>query len=94
MNAQNWLVEQQQSSELTNDHITDCLARVEINLAACCGQTQLSVREFLQLEEGDVVLLSKVVGDDMELLVEGRPKFRAQPGSVNNQIAVMIMDRV
>jgi len=94
INAQNWLAEQHPSSELPNDHITDCLAKVEIGLAACCGQTQLSVREFLQLEEGDVVLLNKVVGEDMELLVEGHPKFKAQPGSVNNQFAVMIMDKI
>jgi flagellar motor switch protein FliM len=94
INAQNWLNSQQTSSEVNNDNIVDCLARVPVELAACCGQTMLSVQEFLQLEEGDVVLINTAVGDDMEVLVEGQPKFKAQTGTIGNQIAVMITEKM
>lgn len=92
--AQNLAAGQQSGGEPRNEHIADCLNRVRIELQACCGQTRISVREFLQLEEGDVVLLNSVVGDDMEMLVEGRPRFRVQPGNIGNQMAVIITDKV
>lgn len=91
---QNWLSTQQPSGEARNDYIIECLSKVEVNLAACCGQTRLSVQEFLHLEEGDVVLINTVVGDDMELLVEGHPKFKVQPGNLGNQVAVMITEKI
>lgn len=94
MTVQDLLSTQPSSGEPRNDYVVDCLARVEVNLAARCGQASLSVQEFLQLEEGDVVLINTVVGDDMELLVEGHPKFKVQPGNAGNQVAVMITDKI
>lgn len=92
--AENLLVAQQPGSEPRNEHLVDCVTRVNVDMQACCGQTRISVREFLQLEEGDVVLLNTVVGEDMELWVGGHPKFRVQPGHVGNQMAVMITDKI
>ncbi len=92
--AENLLLAQQPGSEPPNEHLVECLSRVSVDMEACCGQTRISVREFLQLEEGDVVLLNTIVGEDMELRVGGHPKFRVQPGNVGNQMAVMITDKI
>lgn len=61
-----------------------------IELTALTGQTQITVHDFLQLQEGDVLLLNSKVDQDMDLYVGESLKFKAQPGTLGNQLAVQI----
>lgn len=61
-----------------------------INLSLIGGQTSLTVRDFLRLQVGDVVPLDNVIGNDLELEVEGKPKFKVQPGLSGQKIAVQV----
>jgi len=56
--------------------IADC----PVSVTAELGATALTVREFTRLAVGDVIVLEKKVSDDLEMKVEGRPKFRGHPG--------------
>lgn len=62
--------------------IVDQLKKTELELTAVLGTTDISVREFLQLREGDVIPLDNVVNDNIELWVGHRRKFAVQPGIV------------
>lgn len=66
------------------------LEQTEVNLTALCGQSQITVREFLKLQVGDIIALDNQVGDDMLLLVEDQPKFKIQPGLVGKKLAVQV----
>lgn len=77
-------------AEVYRKKISNYLERSEINLTAVCGQSNLTVRDFLQLQVGDVITLDNVVGQDMELFVEERLKFRIQPGTVGSKLAVQV----
>jgi len=68
------------------------LAPVPVELVAYCGRAKLKVREFLQLQVGDVITLDSVLGQDLELYVDGLPKFKVQPGLVGKKRAVQIME--
>ncbi|GFN24120.1 flagellar motor switch protein FliM [Thermanaeromonas sp. C210] len=74
--------------------LTKILLEVPVELIAYCGRARLKVRDFLQLQVGDVITLDRSIKDDLELYVDGYPKFRVQAGLVGNKRAVQIMEVV
>ncbi|WP_366922965.1 flagellar motor switch protein FliM [Metallumcola ferriviriculae] len=66
------------------------LGKAPVTLTALCGETQLTVREFLQLETGDCLILDRSVDSDMDMLVEGHTKLKFQPGVKGNTLAAQI----
>ncbi|MBI3803009.1 MAG: flagellar motor switch protein FliM [Nitrospirae bacterium] len=56
--------------------VTDCW----VSMTAELGAAVLTVQQITQLAVGDVIVLEKKVDDDLEMKVEGRPKFRGHPG--------------
>lgn len=56
--------------------ITDC----GVSVTAELGTAVLTIQEITQLAVGDVIVLEKRVDENLEMKVEGRPKFRGHPG--------------
>lgn len=54
------------------------------------GKTSLSVRELMDLKEGDVIKMDKRVTDEIEVSIAGRRKLAARPGSVEGKKAVRV----
>ncbi len=61
-----------------------------IELTVLAGQTKVTVNDFLQLQEGDVLLLDRRVDQDMDLYIGEQLKFKAQAGTLGNQLAVQV----
>ncbi|MCL6635392.1 MAG: flagellar motor switch protein FliM [Peptococcaceae bacterium] len=61
-----------------------------IELTVLAGQTRITVNDFLQLQEGDVLLLDRKVDQDMDVYVGEQLKFKAQAGALGRQLAVQI----
>jgi len=59
-------------------------------LRAEIGSTQLSVRDFLQLSIGDVMVLDKLAQSDLVMYIEDRPKFLGKPGVVGRSKSFQI----
>lgn len=66
------------------------LKQTHLELTAVLGSTDISVREFLQLREGDVIPLDNAVHEDVELWVGHRKKFAVQPGIINGKMGVYV----
>lgn len=66
------------------------LAYTQIPMQALLGQTQITVRELLNLQVGDVIELNTRVGGDILLLVGSQPKFWACPGRVDGRLGLKI----
>lgn len=66
------------------------LERAEVDLAVVAGETEITVRDFLQLQVGDVLPVLRRVGEDMDLLVVGRRKFSVQAGTRGRLRAVQV----
>lgn len=62
----------------------------KIELTVVTGQAQITVRDFLQLQEGDVLVLDRRVDQDMDVFVGENMKYKAQAGILGNQLAVQI----
>ncbi|MGI6285470.1 flagellar motor switch protein FliM [Neomoorella humiferrea] len=96
LSASHWLAAAAER-EGVPDHravIEAILKGVPVELTAYCGRTRLPVRDFIQLQVGDVITLEKTVGQDMELYVDGHLKFKVQPGVVGQKIAVQVTEVV
>lgn len=76
--------------DILKEVIRTNLNKVNVELTAIAGQTTITVRDFLSLQVGDVITLDNAVGDDMLLMVENSPKFKAQPGTVGSHMAVQV----
>lgn len=61
-----------------------------IELTVITGQAQITVRDFLQLQEGDVLVTDRKVDQDMDVYVGENLKYKAQAGTLGNQFAVQI----
>ncbi len=71
------------------------LSTVEITVIAEIGSMNLTVRDVLSLQKGDVIRLSNVrINDPMVLKVGNRDKFLCRPGIVGNKIAVQITKKL
>lgn len=64
-----------------------------VDLKAVLGVIEISVREFIGLQIGDVITLERQVKDEISLVVGGREKFSGIIGTRNNKYAVQITKR-
>ena len=56
------------------------------------GQCNITLDDFLQLSEGDIIKLDNKVSDDLIVNVNGEKKFFARPGTLKDKICVKITD--
>ena len=57
------------------------------------GQTDITLQEFLDLKEGDVLKLDNNASEDLIVRVNGERKFYARAGKIKEKICVKITDR-
>jgi flagellar motor switch protein FliM len=67
------------------------LETVFVELRAELGSMEISVRDVLKLQRGDIIKLEKTkISADMELKIGNRKKFFVRPGVVGNRVAVQV----
>ncbi|MGG3738326.1 flagellar motor switch protein FliM [Aeribacillus pallidus] len=66
--------------------------RAVVPLVAELGTSEISIEEFLMLDVGDVIELHQKIDQPLTVKVGNIPKFIAQPGKVNKQLAIQILD--
>jgi flagellar motor switch protein FliM len=62
----------------------------KVELTVVTGQTDITVRDFLHLQEGDVLVVERKIDHDMDVYVDDNLKYKAQAGSIGSQFAVKI----
>jgi len=80
-------------SEWTN-RFKEEMMRSVVNFSVKLGQTELMGRDIIELKKGDVILLDNFIGDDLDILVEGIPKFTGRPGKYKGNQAVQISNMI
>lgn len=84
-----------QSEQLEVDKVwaqrfKECLIASRVDTVVEMGSTQISGKDLLSLQKGDVIRLDRYVTDPFDVLVEGIPKYRAYPGLYKGNQAVQI----
>ncbi len=73
------------------DYLEIKVKKANIELHAVIGETYITVEEFIYLQKGDVINLSKSIEEDLELQIEGITKYLGRPGTVKNNLAFKIL---
>lgn len=68
------------------------LFEVDVGLTVELGRTSISAQELLHLDVGDIVVLDKEMKKPVTMMVQGIPKFTAQPGKTRGNRAVQILN--
>ncbi len=79
----------------TNDERMKMISKINLSTADLrvqFGTCSITLDDFLQLSEGDIIKLDNKIQDDLIVKVNGEKKFFARPGTLKNQICVKITD--
>ncbi|MCG0278126.1 MAG: FliM/FliN family flagellar motor switch protein [Thermanaeromonas sp.] len=68
----------------------DKLLDIPLRLTAVLGRTKLLVKEVLDLKEDSVIVLNKLVGEPVEVLVNGKPLGQGEVVVINEALGVRL----
>ena len=63
-----------------------------VDISVIFGSTEITLEEFLDLKEGDILKLDSVLSDDLIVNVNGEKKYFARPGTLNDHMCVKITE--
>lgn len=72
----------------------DNIKEAQVNLLVELGNSAISVRDFLNLKQGDVIMLDQEAGSPLNVQVEGITKFKGFQGSYKGRQAIKLTDMV
>ncbi len=68
------------------------LEKTELPISVLLGKSIITVKELLELQQGDVINLDKKKEKDVEIYIDSGLRFFAKPGISGNKLAVQITD--
>jgi flagellar motor switch protein FliM len=88
-----------QSERLEVDHtwinrFKEQMLDISVELVVRLGKTQLTPRQLVSLQEGDILLLDTDEDDSLEAWVEGVKKYQVMPGRVKGNKAVQVVEEL
>lgn len=91
LNTKYWFsTMQKDDTEDYEEHIEALIKRIDVPVKAVLGKSQVSVSDFLNLQQGDIIRLDTKVDSEMDVYVGNIKKFKALPGSSKEQYAVRV----
>lgn len=92
LSAQNW-IDATKKKNLDQDRTTNIhnVKRVNADMAAVLLRSSLKMRDFLQLQLGDVVPSEKKIDEAVEITVNQRRKFVGRPGLAGKKRAFQVI---
>ena len=86
--------DQNESDNVWTSRFKDNLSEAEINILVTLGQTELTVREFLKLEVGDVLSIDQEADKPLDVEIEGVVKYRGFQGTYKGNQAIKVSELV
>ncbi len=91
LNTKTWYaMAKEQDNELYKDIIESSIKHTMIPVKAILGEGVISVNDFIELQEGDIIKLNRKIGDDITVQVGDFDKFKAKPGIFETRNSVQI----
>lgn len=66
------------------------LGQSDVTISVVAGEAQISVKDFLQLQVGDVLPLNRGFTQDLDMFVDDELKYKVQVGTVGQSLAVQV----
>lgn len=90
LGGESWIAGQRTTTQETRRLIESELASTELTTTAIIGETSLSVRDLLQLQMGDVIVLEKPAEAELLLRIGEKAKFLGKVGLVGRNKSFQI----
>lgn len=73
-----------------SDLLLKKIERTPVSVSCILGEAELSLRQLMELEPGDVVLTGTSISDQLDLKIGGKKRAEGRPGVVNGKKAIKI----
>ncbi|MDW8320257.1 MAG: flagellar motor switch protein FliM [Armatimonadota bacterium] len=90
LSAQRWFSGSKRAPSQHAVLIAQQIQQTRVPLVAVLGSTRLTLRQILDLKEGDVILLTRRTNEPIDIMVGNKVKFRARPGLRGKHVVVQI----
>ncbi len=88
---QSWSLQSQKKKDPKDRKLIHrTLLRTEVPMIVQLGKAKISLKDYLSLEEGDVILLRQRIKDPLRAMVGDQMKFWVVPGVLNNRKAAKV----
>ncbi|MGX7327781.1 flagellar motor switch protein FliM [Enterococcus bulliens] len=92
LSFRNWFDSNQAPSLEDQEELQRSMDHVAFDLEVILGNAHMTLADFLNLEEGDVLKLDQRISSPLASYVENKPYYFAKPGQHNKQLAVELLD--
>ncbi|MDD3436055.1 MAG: flagellar motor switch protein FliM [Candidatus Gastranaerophilales bacterium] len=65
----------------------------KVDLSVLFGSCDVTLSEFLDIKEGDIIKLDNKTNEDLVVKVNNEKKFFARPGTLKNHVCIKVTDR-
>lgn len=91
LNTKYWFSTMKEKDENTYEEVIETLiSKAEIPIRAILGSSAISVNDFVNIQKGDIIKLNSRVGEELDVYVGNIKKFKALPGTSNDDYAVRV----
>lgn len=91
LTSDSWLAYKRKSQDPTQKiKVETGLSRATVELVVRMATTNLTTADVMGLEKGDVIMTDHKAATGAEILIEGRPVFRASPGVFKGKKAIRV----
>ncbi|MCR5216850.1 MAG: flagellar motor switch protein FliM [Lachnospiraceae bacterium] len=93
LNTKYWFSTMQEKDNYSyHEAIESLISRADVPVKALLGHSTITVADFATLQLGDIIKLDRRVEDELDIYVGDIRKFKALPGSFEDNYAVRITD--
>lgn len=94
LSFKNWFDLDKSDSNENRELIEQSLVHSDVELKVELGRTIITIDDFLQLEEGDIIQLGIKTDSPLRMCVEDQFHYYVRPGEINGKLAVEVLQYV
>jgi flagellar motor switch protein FliM len=87
-------IKSQEAAVYQREQMRETILRTDFPVVVKLGKTKLRFKDLMELEEGDLMVLSQWVKKPLDMLVDGSVRFRGVPGVRNKRKSIKITEVV
>ena len=90
LSGESWMSSQSTSTTETRNVLETEIQDLPLTMSTTIGKTTITIRDLLQLQHGDVLVLDKPFDSDLNVQIDGKSKMAARSGLIGRKKAIKI----
>ena len=94
LSMKSWFDFEKETDDANKEILSERIKQSLVNLEVSLGKSIITVDDFLQLENGDIIQLDMKIDDPLKMYVEDKPHYLVKPGAVDDRLAVEVLQYI